>query len=90
MSEISIALNNTEDAQKYAVRLTLDQTLQSLNQAVQAISAQYANEWQAQALSSDHQHILSSFGDADSSWALTYNLFADRLLQTNLVSQDVS
>ena len=55
----------------------------------QDVAAQYAAEWQAEAVSSDRQHILTSFGDPDSSWALTYNLFADRLLQTNVISQDV-
>lgn len=41
------------------------------------------------ALSADGQHVLSSYGDPAQSWALLYNLYADRLLQTNVVSDNV-
>ncbi|KAJ3525254.1 hypothetical protein NM688_g8429 [Phlebia brevispora] len=68
MSEISAALNMTDDSQHFA-----------------NVSSIFAQQWQAQALSTDHQHILTSFGDPDSSSALTYNLFADRLLNTNVI-----
>ncbi|KAJ3530917.1 hypothetical protein NM688_g7646 [Phlebia brevispora] len=68
MSEISAALNITNDAQHFA-----------------NVSSIFAQQWQAQALSTDHQHVLTSFGDPDSSSALTYNLFADRLLNTNVI-----
>ncbi|GJE95240.1 DUF5127 and DUF1793 domain-containing protein [Phanerochaete sordida] len=43
----------------------------------------YAISWRFQALSSS-QHILATFGDSDSSWALPYNLFADKWVGTNL------
>ena len=42
------------------------------------------------ALSSDKQQILGRFGDdTGSSWSLAYNLYADRLLGTNLVPDSV-
>ena len=40
-------------------------------------------------MSSDGKHILTSFGDLDTSLAVTYNLFADKLLSTNLISSNV-
>ncbi|OCH88863.1 DUF1793-domain-containing protein [Obba rivulosa] len=45
-------------------------------------------EWESLALSSDQQHLLLDYGD-ESSWALVYNLYADRLLGTNLVNSSV-
>lgn len=40
-------------------------------------------------MSSDGKHILTSFGDLDTSLAVTYNLFADKLLATDLISSNV-
>lgn len=40
-------------------------------------------------MSADGQHILASYGNQNS-WALVYNLYADRLLETNLVPDSVS
>ncbi|EKM54251.1 uncharacterized protein PHACADRAFT_146023 [Phanerochaete carnosa HHB-10118-sp] len=48
----------------------------------------YANTWKSLALSSDN-HILSNFGDPGSSWALEYNLYADKWLGTGLVDDSV-
>ncbi|KAI0793187.1 hypothetical protein C8Q75DRAFT_749208 [Abortiporus biennis] len=52
------------------------------------IAANYANQWQSMALSADHTHLVADYGD-EGSWMLAYNLFADRLLQTQLVSDGV-
>lgn len=46
------------------------------------------NVWQDLALSSNRDHFLFSYGEESSS-ALMYNLFADRLLGTNLIPQSV-
>jgi len=35
------------------------------------------------------QHLLTSYGDDDSSWTLGYNLFADKWLGTGVVEQSV-
>ncbi|CCM02776.1 uncharacterized protein FIBRA_04884 [Fibroporia radiculosa] len=50
-------------------------------------AATFVKSWQSGVVSSgsNTQHLLFDFGDEDS-WALMYNLYADRLLQTNLVS----
>lgn len=56
----------------------------------QSTAASLAALWAAQAVSSDGQHVLTSFGDPSSLTALTYNLFADKLLSTNLVPSSVS
>ncbi|TCD59771.1 hypothetical protein EIP91_011516 [Steccherinum ochraceum] len=55
-------------------------------------STRFANEaqsllqtWQTSALSTDGTHLLATYGD-QSSWTLPYNLYADKLLQTNLVN----
>ncbi|KAJ3555355.1 hypothetical protein NM688_g2626 [Phlebia brevispora] len=56
---------------------------------LQNVSTALAKQWQSQALSSASQHILASFGDPDTSWSLSYNLFADRLLNTTIVPSSV-
>ena len=48
------------------------------------------DSWQSLALSADKTHILTLYGDPQSSWSLSYNLYADRLLGTNLVPSSVS
>ncbi|KAI0353838.1 DUF1793-domain-containing protein [Trametes cingulata] len=45
-------------------------------------------QWQSLAQSSDGQHLLGSYGDQQS-WSLMYNLYADRLLGTNIVDQNL-
>ncbi|KAL7281458.1 hypothetical protein ACG7TL_004773 [Trametes sanguinea] len=42
--------------------------------------------WQSLATSADQNHILGFYGNQQS-WALMYNIYADRLLGTNIVSQ---
>ena len=55
----------------------------------QNVSARYVKDWTASALASDG-HVLSNLGDATNSWTIAYNLFADKLLQTNRFDQNVS
>ena len=45
-------------------------------------------QWKSSALSSDQQRILGVFGE-ETSWSLTYNLYIDLLLGTNLVPTSV-
>ncbi|KAI0306203.1 hypothetical protein B0F90DRAFT_973382 [Multifurca ochricompacta] len=47
----------------------------------------YYNQWKSLALGSD-LHVLSHYGN-ESSWSLGYNMFADRWLQTGLISEDI-
>ncbi|KAI0367422.1 DUF1793-domain-containing protein [Pilatotrama ljubarskyi] len=47
-------------------------------------AAALIGEWQSLALSSDGQHLLGMCGNQQS-WSLMYNLYADRLLGTNIV-----
>ncbi|KAI0292858.1 hypothetical protein BC826DRAFT_1186270 [Russula brevipes] len=51
------------------------------------ISSQLYGEWKAHALSSD-RHLLAKY-DAEGSWSLGYNLFADKWLGTNIVEQSI-
>ncbi|KAI0665951.1 hypothetical protein C8Q78DRAFT_1062280 [Trametes maxima] len=51
-------------------------------------AAALVGSWQSLALSTDQKHLLGAYGNP-SSWALMYNIYADRLLGTNLVSQTV-
>ncbi|KAI0793186.1 hypothetical protein C8Q75DRAFT_804004 [Abortiporus biennis] len=69
-----------------AISQALDKTNDSAH--YDSIATTYANQWQTLALSSDLTHIVADYGD-DGSWTLAYNLFADRLLQTKLVSDDI-
>ncbi|RDX47956.1 hypothetical protein OH76DRAFT_1405499 [Lentinus brumalis] len=47
-----------------------------------------AGSWLSLAESSDQQHLLGQYGDQSSS-AMLYNIYADLLLNTSLISQDV-
>jgi len=47
-----------------------------------------ASSWQSLALSQDGSHLVAAYGN-DQSWTLPYNLYADRLLQTSLISNDI-
>ena len=55
----------------------------------QDLSGQYARSWQSQALGTD-LHVLNRFGDPATSWNMAYNLFADKLLGTDLIDESVS
>ena len=44
--------------------------------------------WQSLAASSDQGHLLGEYGQQDS-WALLYNIYADKLIGTDLVTQAV-
>ncbi|KAI0770848.1 DUF1793-domain-containing protein [Irpex lacteus] len=52
------------------------------------IASSYVQQWQKFATSSTVKHLTLSYGD-DSSWGLTYNLYADKLLGTNTFPQSV-
>ncbi|KAI0958924.1 hypothetical protein AcV7_004605 [Taiwanofungus camphoratus] len=73
MSEISRALGRESDVQQYA-----------------SVASSYFETWQSisQTSSPSPPHILASYGQ-EGSWALMYNLYADRILGTGLVSQNV-
>lgn len=47
-----------------------------------------AASWHSLALSSDESHFLGVYGEQQS-WALMYNIYADRLLDTGIVNQTV-
>ncbi|TRM67680.1 hypothetical protein BD626DRAFT_104598 [Schizophyllum amplum] len=47
------------------------------------IASDYLSQWQDLAASSDGNHVTLNYGN-DSSWGLTYNLYADKLLGFNL------
>ncbi|KAL7281476.1 hypothetical protein ACG7TL_004791 [Trametes sanguinea] len=49
-------------------------------------AAELVNSWQSLAISADHKHLLGFYGD-EPSWSLMYNIYADRLLGTEIVSQ---
>ncbi|KAL1942376.1 hypothetical protein VTO73DRAFT_5978 [Trametes versicolor] len=52
-------------------------------------AASLAASWVSLAMSSSGDRLLGSYDD-EQSWALMYNLYADRLLQTGVVEQTVS
>ncbi|TCD69631.1 hypothetical protein EIP91_006856 [Steccherinum ochraceum] len=73
MAKISYILNRRDDASSFS---NSSQTLLQL--------------WQTSSVSSDGTHVLASFGDQNqSSWTLPYNLFADKLLQTNIINDNL-
>ena len=52
------------------------------------IATSYVQQWQDFALSSDKSHLTLAYGN-DSSWGLAYNLYADKLLSTNVFPQSI-
>ncbi|KLO07574.1 DUF1793-domain-containing protein [Schizopora paradoxa] len=53
-----------------------------------SIAASYVTQFQGFALSSTGKHLTLSYGN-DSSWGLSYNMFADKLLKTNVFPQSL-
>lgn len=45
-------------------------------------------QWRSLAMSSDQKRLLNAYGDQQS-WTTLYNLYADKLLGTDLVDQSV-
>ena len=52
------------------------------------IATSYVQQWQNLALSSDKLHLTLNYGN-DTSWGLAYNLYADKLLSTNVFPQSI-
>ncbi|PAV21986.1 hypothetical protein PNOK_0194300 [Pyrrhoderma noxium] len=53
-----------------------------------SIASDYVTQWQGFAVASSGDHLTLSYGD-DSSWGLAYNLYADKLLGTNIFPQSI-
>ncbi|KAF5390714.1 hypothetical protein D9757_002684 [Collybiopsis confluens] len=53
-----------------------------------SIASSYVSQWQTLATSSTGDHLTLNYGNT-SSWGLSYNLYADKLLQLNLFPDDI-
>ncbi|THV08425.1 DUF1793-domain-containing protein [Dendrothele bispora CBS 962.96] len=53
-----------------------------------SVASSYVSQWQDLAVSADGRHLVLAYGDS-SSWDLSYNLYADKLLKLNLFSDSV-
>ncbi|KAI0683606.1 DUF1793-domain-containing protein [Cytidiella melzeri] len=53
-----------------------------------SIASSYVQQWQKLATSSTGKHLTLSYGN-DSSWGLSYNMYADKLLGANVFPQSV-
>ncbi|GBE79652.1 DUF1793-domain-containing protein [Sparassis latifolia] len=53
-----------------------------------SIASSYVQQWQQLATSSDGQHLTLAYGN-DSTWGLSYNMYADKLLNTSLIPSSV-
>ncbi|KAI0327103.1 DUF1793-domain-containing protein [Cubamyces sp. BRFM 1775] len=53
-----------------------------------SIAASYVTQWQKFATATDGTHLTLSYGDS-SSWGLSYNMYADKLLKTNVFPSSV-
>ncbi|PCH41119.1 DUF1793-domain-containing protein [Wolfiporia cocos MD-104 SS10] len=49
---------------------------------------QYVEKWQSLAMAPGGLHLTLAYGN-DSSWGLTYNMYADKLLNTNIIPESV-
>ena len=88
MAEISRVVGENDDAHAYDVCLSRLSPVHGELRGIQSRASQLIQSWQSLALSSDQSHLLRSYGDQQS-WALIYNMYSDKLLGTNLVSQSV-
>ena len=90
MAEISRTVDAQSDAQTYDVRClqTMIRGLGLTNCHTQAHASALFSSWKSLAEASDQSHLLGVYGD-EQSWALMYNLYADKLLGTNVVPQSV-
>ena len=59
-----------------------------MSDKAQSVAQAYVNTWKSLSLASDG-HVLSNYGDSPNSWALEYNLYADKLLHLGLVPDDI-
>lgn len=73
MSQLSSLVKETSDAQNYST-----------------IARDYITKWQTLGINSEASppHAILNYGNA-STWGLLYNLYNDKLLNTNLVPQEV-
>ncbi|OSX60304.1 hypothetical protein POSPLADRAFT_1148035 [Postia placenta MAD-698-R-SB12] len=53
-----------------------------------SIASSYVTQWQGFATSSDGLHLTLAYNN-DSTWGLSYNMYADKLLKTNLIPSSV-
>jgi len=53
------------------------------SQNYSSTAASYVAQWQTLAISRDQSHLTLSYGDS-ASWGLSYNLYADKLLELDL------
>ena len=91
MAEISRAMGNEMDAEKYDVGVLVPLYFfrNAYGRTPQNQTSALLGEWVSLALSSDKSRILGFYND-ESSDSLLYNIYADRLLGTNLIPQSVS
>ncbi|KAE9397140.1 DUF1793-domain-containing protein [Gymnopus androsaceus JB14] len=53
-----------------------------------SIASSYVSQWQSLATSSSGNHLTLNYGN-DSSWSLSYNMYADKLLQLDVFPESV-
>ncbi len=91
MAEMSDFMGNAGDSQQYNVCQLQPYFVGVLLIFVnlkQANASSYIKLWES--LASNSGHLLPTYDSTDSSaYALMYNMYADRLLQTNLIDQSV-
>ncbi len=89
MAEISRATHHDSDAQEYDVRRFSPRQVSIAEYILQSHATALVGSWLSLAESSDQLHLLGQYGDQSSS-AMLYNIYADLLLNTSLIPQDVS
>ena len=92
MAQISTLLEQMEDADEYTVSgiNELSTALYLIRTTLETTATNYAKTWKSLALPSNAQQILSSYGAPTDSYALPYNLFADKWLGTEIIDSAVS
>ena len=89
MANMSEIVGQQGDAASYRVSISIFWNTVKSSFRSQSFVTANIGIWQSLALSPDQSHLLASYGDASTSSALMYNLFADLLLRTGVVSSAV-
>ena len=93
MSKISYSTGHSNDGDNFQVSLKHHiiaerWTSQLIFRRYQNIASSYIQQWQNLTMSSDKSHLRMAFGQ-DQTSGLMYNLYADKLLNLNLVPSEV-
>ena len=88
MAKIAEIAGVSSDQSTFNVRSLTINIVSSHSSCLKDTATSYMSQWQSNAVASDNSHIDFYYTDTNSN-GLIYNLYADKLLQLNMVSDSV-